>query len=66
MDGDLALLFAHVVIGDGRAVCDAPHPVEGASANQHGLTQGRFARRRVPDDGEVSDVSWLICLHESS
>ena len=66
MDGDLALLLADVVIGDGCAVGNAAHAVDDATADQHGLAQHRFAGRRVAEDGEVSNVTWLECLHEPS
>src|SRR5439155_25136765 len=62
MDGDFSLLFADVVIGDGRAVGNAAHPVDDATTNQHGLGQHGLAGRRVTEDGEVSDVTWSICL----
>lgn len=66
MDGDVTLLFAYMVIGYRRAVCDAAHPVNRAAAHQHRLTQHCLARRRVPDDCEIPDIRRLIRLHESN
>jgi len=37
MHGDLALLFAYVVIRDGRAIGDAAHPTNDTAAHQHCL-----------------------------
>ena len=63
VDGNLALLLADVVIGDGRTLGDAAHSVDDATAYEHSLAQHRFAGRRVADDGEVSNVTGLECLH---
>ena len=54
--GDLPLPFTDVIVGDGGAVDDTPHPADGAATGQHGLAEHRLAGRRVPDDGEVADI----------
>ncbi len=63
--GDLPLPFAHVVVGDGRAVGDPPHAADGAATGQHGLAEQRLAGRRVPDNGKVADVRGRMRCHSS-
>jgi hypothetical protein len=65
-DGNLPLLFADVIIGDGRAVGDAAHAVDDAAAAKHRLAQQGFARRGVADDGEVADFSGRVGFPLSS
>ncbi len=61
---DLSLPFAHVVIGDGRALRDTSHPVNPAAARQQRLTQDRFSGRRMPDNGKVADIRGRMACHE--
>jgi hypothetical protein len=62
---DLPLPFAHVVVGDGRAVGDTPHAADGAATGQHCLAEQRLAGRRVPDNGKVADVRGRMRCHNS-
>ncbi len=63
LDGDVPLLFADVIVGNGAAVGDAAHAADDAAASQHGFAQHGFAAGSMADDGEVADVGWRVCLH---
>ena len=63
-DGDLPLLLADVVIGDGRAVGDPAQAADDAGAAEHGFGQHGFAAGGVADDGEVADFSGGVIFHK--
>ncbi len=62
-DGNLAVLFADVVIRHRGAVGDAAHAGDDAAAHEHGLAKHRLAGRSVTDDGEVTDVCRSVIFH---
>src|SRR5260370_6711057 len=57
------VLFTDVIIGNRAPVGDAAHPVDAPGAHEHGFTEHGLARRRVTDNGKVSDVPRLIAFH---
>jgi hypothetical protein len=64
LGGNLSLLFAHVIIGDGGAVRDPSHAVDRAAACQHRFAQDCFSGRGMPDDGKVADLRTTMVGHD--
>jgi hypothetical protein len=62
-NGNLPLLFALVIIGDGGAGGNAAHAIDHARAREHRFAEHGFPGRSVTDDGEVTDISGLIFFH---
>src|ERR1043165_3586017 len=58
LDGDLALLFAHVIVRNGAAFGDASHASDDAAAGEHGLGKHGLAGRSMSDNGEVANIGW--------
>src|SRR5206468_3698486 len=62
-NGDLALLFADMVIGHCRTLGDSAHAPYGAATSQHGFAEHGFAARGVTDDGKVTDICRRVIFH---
>ena len=55
--------FFLVVVGDGVAFIDASEALRGPGGKKHGGCERGFARVRMPNQGDVSDVSAFVSLH---
>ena len=63
MDRDLPLLFAHMVIRHRRPLHNAAHPMDHATAHEHGFRQHGLAGGCVTDDREVANIRRLVGFH---
>ena len=61
--GNLTVLFAVVIIGNGAAGGDGAHPVDDAGAGKHGFAEHGFSRGGVSHDCEVSNLTRLVLFH---
>ena len=66
VDGDFAVLFVGVIIGEGGAGGDAAEAVDDAGASQHAFTQHGLAGGGMADDRKVPDVFGMIRFHRWS
>lgn len=56
VDGDFAILFVGVIIGDGGAGGDGAEAIDGAAASEHAFAEHGLASGSMADDGEVTDI----------
>src|SRR5262249_50342657 len=66
VDGEAALVFFLVVVGDGGAVIDAAVPVDRLGREQEGVGKRGLARRPVSSERDVPDVCYLVLAHNGS
>ena len=64
IDGEMALVFFLVVVGNAGAVIHAAATIDGLGLIQKGVGQRGFARRPMSRQGDVANVRYLIVGHE--
>ncbi len=65
VDGEVALVFFLVVVGDAGAVVHAAAAIDGLGLEQQGVGKRGLARRPMSRQGDVPNVRHLIFPHEN-
>ena len=63
MDGNLAVLFLDMIVGDGAPAGDTTDAINNPAASEHSLAKHGFSAGCMTDDGEVTNLSGLIDFH---